>query len=108
MAIFRPSSALSSVDLPALGRPRMLTNPARCLVFICTADLLVRAWPPGHPSRPGGRLRTGRSAVPNHTMASLSGYLRYSHLIYAQVVRGQHRDGDALALDVFAHRGHVS
>src|SRR6266550_1330409 len=33
-----PSSAFSSVDLPALGRPRMVTNPARCLVFFIPCD----------------------------------------------------------------------
>ena len=29
MAIFSPSTRLSRVDLPTLGRPRMATNPAR-------------------------------------------------------------------------------
>src|SRR5512135_3377674 len=30
-----PSSAFNSVDFPALGRPRIATNPALCFTFGC-------------------------------------------------------------------------
>ena len=33
MASLVPSSAFSRVDLPALGRPRMATNPARWVIW---------------------------------------------------------------------------
>src|SRR6476660_8774974 len=33
MATFSPTSALSSVDLPALGRPTIDTKPARCFTL---------------------------------------------------------------------------
>src|ERR1700687_1162563 len=33
MASLVPSSAFSSVDFPALGRPRIETNPARCFIL---------------------------------------------------------------------------
>src|SRR5205085_4274102 len=40
MAIFSPTSAFSSVDLPALGRPMMETKPERNLAMRLSPDLL--------------------------------------------------------------------
>src|SRR5579862_6322644 len=38
MASLVPISAFSSVDFPALGRPRIATNPALCFIFGCFRD----------------------------------------------------------------------
>src|SRR5262245_21958612 len=38
MLIFCPTSALSSVDLPALGRPTIATKPPRCSIW------LIKRW----------------------------------------------------------------
>src|SRR5579871_4280721 len=44
MAIFSPTSALSSVLLPALGRPIMETNPERCAIIPGPAWFVVRCF----------------------------------------------------------------
>src|ERR1035437_4218457 len=39
MEILEPTSAFTSVDLPVLGRPRMVTKPLRVFIVICRFSL---------------------------------------------------------------------
>ena len=69
MATFVPTSAFSSVDLPAFGRPRMETNPDR------------------NPALAARSL---------HSCATVCDFAD-PHLLHAQLVAGQHFDADAVA-----------
>src|SRR6267142_2289923 len=42
MATFWPTRRLSSVDLPAFGRPTMATNPARCFISSFVAGFVMK------------------------------------------------------------------
>src|SRR5579859_1647332 len=82
MAIFEPTSAFRSVDLPAFGRPRMETNPER---------------------NPGTALVSGCRAT------AFTPYgLRFSHPnpLHTPLVARQHVDMNAVALDRLAGLWH--
>ena len=79
IAILAPTSAFSSVDLPALGRPRMETNPET------KRDLEVVR-----------ELWSG--------MFCLFGF-GYANLLDAQIVTGEHFDPNALLLDTLRRPG---
>src|SRR5580698_681193 len=113
MASFCPTMAFSSVDLPALGRPRMATNPAWCVM----GGTSFRNW--RHAAEDAGTSLgngsgqaaalipsvTGRAFVPSsasyeldqpgpgaasslHTDASLGRGFRDAHLVDAQIICG--------------------
>src|ERR1700674_2043895 len=78
MAIFAPTRALSSVDLPALGRPNIDTNPE---------------------TKPGADPTTGAAAsVIRHRRLGLA----HTHLRHAQFIAGRHFDANAVAVHKLA------
>src|SRR5580700_6247832 len=108
-----PTSRLSSVDLPAFGRPTIDTNPDLCFGALLVnlsfdnsspqfvgrspwtaPDALVRlVWRLTRPEQGLGP-RARAPALP-------LGRLRYAHLVHAHVVPRQHFDANALAFHRF-------
>src|SRR5579863_1660950 len=77
MAIFAPTSAFRSVDLPALGRPISETKPER---------------------NPGA----GRASLMRHGLRSAD-----PHFLHAPLVARQHLDREAVARDRLPRARHV-
>src|SRR5436853_2486659 len=77
IAIFDPTSAFNSVDLPALGRPRIDTNPER---------------------------KSAAAPSPCGAASFMGDGLRFTdtHLFHSQLIAGQHLNTNTVTLYAFA------